>query len=125
MKEQLCDMPENNAEASWTPLTQCTTPSPILYSFSLINSKLRRQSILGLAFSLVLQASLVQAPHSLQSVKLPHIIAMEPLERVELMLLNRSGIALALRKLSVELGPIEKLQLTLVLQRMVNFFLLI
>jgi hypothetical protein len=42
---------------------------------------------------------------------------------VELMLLNRSNIASALRKLSVELGPIEKLQLTLVLQRMVNFFL--
>jgi hypothetical protein len=50
MKEQLCDMLENNAEASWTPLTQHTTPSPIMYSFSLINSKLWRQSILGLAF---------------------------------------------------------------------------
>jgi hypothetical protein len=50
---------------------------------------------------------------------------MEPLARVELMLLNQSGIASALQKLSIELGPIEKLQLTLVLQRMVNFFLLI
>jgi hypothetical protein len=43
---------------------------------------------------------------------------------VELMLLNRSDIASALQKLSVELGPIEKLQLTLALQRMVNSFLL-
>jgi hypothetical protein len=50
---------------------------------------------------------------------------MEPLERVELMLLNQSGIASALRRLSIELGPIEKLQLTLALQRMVYFFLLI
>jgi hypothetical protein len=50
---------------------------------------------------------------------------MEPLALVELMLLNQSGIASALRKLSVELGPIGKLKLTLVLQRMVNFFLLI
>jgi hypothetical protein len=50
---------------------------------------------------------------------------MEPLARVDLMLLNQSGIASALRKLFVELGPIEKLQLTLVLQRMVNFFMLI
>jgi hypothetical protein len=32
------------------------------------------------------------------------------------MLLNRSDIASALQKLSVELGPIEKLQVTLVLQ---------
>jgi hypothetical protein len=40
------------------------------------------------------------------------------------MLLDQSRIASALRRLSVELGPIEKLQLTLVLQRMVNFFLL-
>jgi hypothetical protein len=125
MKEQLCDMPENNAEVSWTLSTQHTTPSPILYSFSLINSKLWRRSILGLAFWLVLQVSLVQAPHLLQSAKLPHTIAMEPLALVELMLLNQSGIASALRKLSVELGPIGKLQLTLVLQRMVNFFMLI
>jgi hypothetical protein len=43
-------MLENNVEASWRPLTQHTTPSPILYSFSLINLELQRQSILGLAF---------------------------------------------------------------------------
>jgi hypothetical protein len=49
-KEQLYGMLENNAEASWRPLTQHTTPSPTLYSFSLINLELRRQSILGLAF---------------------------------------------------------------------------
>ena len=84
-----------------------------------------QHSILGLAFWFVLKVSLVQAPHLLQSAKLPHIIAMEPLALVELMLLNQSGIASALRKLSVQLGPIGKLQLTLVLQRMVNFFLLI
>jgi hypothetical protein len=125
MKEQLCDMLENKSEASWTPSTQQTTPSPILYSFSLINSKLRKRNILGLAFWLVLQVSLIQAPHLLQSAKLPHTIAMEPLALVELMLLNQSGIASVLRKLFVELGPIGKLQLTLVLQRMVNFFLLI
>jgi hypothetical protein len=50
MKEQLCDMLENNAEASLRPLTQHTTPSPIMYSFSLINLELRRRSILGPAF---------------------------------------------------------------------------
>jgi hypothetical protein len=33
MKEQLYDMLENSAEASWRPLRQHTTPSPILYSF--------------------------------------------------------------------------------------------
>jgi hypothetical protein len=114
MKEQLCGMLENNAEASWRPLTQHTTPSPILYRFSLINLELRRQSILGLAFLFVLQASPVQAPHSLQSAKLPHTIVMEPLAQVELMLLDQSSIASALRRLSVELGPIEKLRLTLV-----------
>jgi hypothetical protein len=64
-------------------------------------------------------------PHSLQSAKLPHTKAMEPLAYVELMLLDQSSIASALRRLSVELGPNEKLWLTLVLQRMVSFFLLI
>jgi hypothetical protein len=49
MKEQLCGMLENNAEAFWRALTQHTTPTPILYTFSLINLELRRRSILGLA----------------------------------------------------------------------------
>ncbi|KAL5647550.1 hypothetical protein ACJX0J_041905, partial [Zea mays] len=34
----------SHLSSSWTPLTQHTTPSPILYCFSLINSKLRRQA---------------------------------------------------------------------------------
>jgi hypothetical protein len=50
---------------------------------------------------------------------------MEPLAQVELMLLDKSSIASALRRLSIELGPIEKLWLTLVFQRMASFFLLI
>jgi hypothetical protein len=50
MKEQLCGMLENNVKASRRPLTQHTTPSPIMYSFSLMNLELRIQSILGLAF---------------------------------------------------------------------------
>jgi hypothetical protein len=50
---------------------------------------------------------------------------MEPLARVELLLLDQSSIASALRRLSAELGPIERLRLTLVFQRMANFFLLI
>jgi hypothetical protein len=50
---------------------------------------------------------------------------MEPLAQVELMLLDQSSIASALRRLSVKLGPIEKLRLTLVFQRMASFFLLI
>jgi hypothetical protein len=50
MKEQLFDMLENNAKVSWRPLTQHTTPSPILYSFSLINLEFWRQSIPGPAF---------------------------------------------------------------------------
>jgi hypothetical protein len=50
---------------------------------------------------------------------------MEPLAQVELMLLNQSSINSALRRLSVELGSIEKLWLTLVFQRMTSFFLLI
>jgi hypothetical protein len=37
MKEQLYGMLENNVEASWRPLRRHTAPSPILYSFSLIN----------------------------------------------------------------------------------------
>jgi hypothetical protein len=50
---------------------------------------------------------------------------MEPLAQVELMLLDQSSIALALRRLSIDLGPIEKLRLTLVFQRMASFFPLI
>jgi hypothetical protein len=50
---------------------------------------------------------------------------MEPLAQVELMLLDQSGIASALRRLSIELGPTERLRLTLVFQRMASFFLLI
>jgi hypothetical protein len=50
---------------------------------------------------------------------------MEPLAQVELMLLDQSSIASALRKLFIELGPIEKLRPTLVFQRMASFFLLI
>jgi hypothetical protein len=46
---------------------------------------------------------------------------MEPLAQVELMLLDQSSIASALRRLSVELGPIERLRLTLVFQRMASF----
>jgi hypothetical protein len=30
-------MPESSVEASWRPLRQHIAPSPILYSFSLIN----------------------------------------------------------------------------------------
>jgi hypothetical protein len=41
MKEQLYGMLENNAEASWRPLRQHTTPSLILYNFSLISLELR------------------------------------------------------------------------------------
>jgi hypothetical protein len=52
MKEQLYGMLENNAEASWRPLTPRTTPSPIMYSCSLINLELQRQSILELLFNL-------------------------------------------------------------------------
>jgi hypothetical protein len=50
---------------------------------------------------------------------------MEPLAKVELVLLNQSSIASTLRRLFVEPNPIEKLQLTLVFQRMADFFLLI
>jgi hypothetical protein len=37
---------------------------------------------------------------------------MEPLEKVELMLLNQSNIASILRRLFAEPGPIERLRLT-------------
>jgi hypothetical protein len=50
---------------------------------------------------------------------------MESQAQVELVLLNQSSIALALRRLFVESNPIEKLQLTSVFQRMADFFLLI
>ena len=125
MKEQLYGKLGNNAEAFWKPLTQHTTLSPILCNFSLTSSTLQRQNILGLAFYFVLQASLVQVTHSLQSAKLPHTIAEEPLARVELTLLDLSGIASALRRLSAKLIPIERLRPTSALQRMVNFSLLI
>jgi len=46
---------------------------------------------------------------------------MEPLARVELMLLSQSSIASTLRRLFVEPDPIEKLRLTSVFQRMVSF----
>jgi hypothetical protein len=37
MKEQLYGMLESSVEASWRPLRQHITPSPIMYNFSLIN----------------------------------------------------------------------------------------
>jgi hypothetical protein len=124
-KEQLCDKLESNAEAFYRPLTQHIAPSPILYNFSLIDLKLRRWSILELAFWLGHLASPVQLPHSLQNAKLQHIRAMEPLAKVELMLLNQSNISSTLRRLFAELGPIERLRLTSVFQRMADFFLLV
>jgi hypothetical protein len=111
MREQLCDKPGNNAEAFWKPLIQHTTLSPTLCNFSLTSSILRIQNILGLAFYFVIQASLGQVPHLLQNAKLPHIIAEEPLARVELASLGLSGTASALRRLSTELIPIERLRL--------------
>jgi hypothetical protein len=50
---------------------------------------------------------------------------MEPLAKVELVLLDRSSIASALRKLFAEPDPIEKLLLTSVFKKMADFFLLI
>jgi hypothetical protein len=50
---------------------------------------------------------------------------MEPLAQVELMLLDQSSIASALRRLSIEPNLIENFRLTLVFQRMASFFLLI
>jgi hypothetical protein len=49
-KEQLYDMLENNAEASWRPSTQHIASCPILYNFSLISLEVRRQNILVLVF---------------------------------------------------------------------------
>jgi hypothetical protein len=63
--------------------------------------------------------------HSLQNVKLPHIRAMESLARLELMLLNQSNIVSNLQKLFVVSGPIERLRLTSVFQKMADFFPLI
>jgi hypothetical protein len=80
---------------------------------------------IGACFSIALQASPEQAPHLLQSAKLPHTAAEEPLAPVELELLNLSNIVSVLRRLFVELIPIEKLWLASTLQRMVNFSLLI
>jgi hypothetical protein len=67
---------------------------------------------LGLAFWFALQASLGQVPHLPLSAKLPHITTEEPLALVELMSLDLSNTASARRRLSTELIPIEKLQLT-------------
>jgi hypothetical protein len=75
------------------------------------------------AFSIALQASPEQAPHLLQSAKLPHTTAEEPLALVELRLLNLSNTISVLRKLFAELIPIRKLRLTSTLQRMVNLSL--
>jgi hypothetical protein len=50
---------------------------------------------------------------------------MEPLARVELMLLNQSNIVSTLQKLFVVMGPIERLRLTLVFQKLADFFPLI
>jgi hypothetical protein len=50
---------------------------------------------------------------------------MEPLAKVELMLLNQPNIASILRRLFAEPGPIERLRLTSVFQKMADFFLLI
>jgi hypothetical protein len=95
-KEQLYGKPGNNAVAFWKPLTQHTTLSPTLCNVSLTSSTLQRQNILGLAFYFVLQASPIQVSRSLQSAKLPHTTAEEPLARVELTLLDLSSIASAL-----------------------------
>jgi hypothetical protein len=111
-REQLCGKPRNNVEASWKPLTQHTALSPTLCNFSLISSTLQRQNILGLAFYFVLQASPIQASRSLRSAKLPHTIVEEPLAWVELASLGLSGTASALRRLSAELIPIERLRPT-------------
>jgi hypothetical protein len=62
-------------------------------------------------------------PHLLQSAKLPHTAAEEPLALVELELLNLSNTISVVRRLFAELIPIEKLRLTSALQRMVNFSL--
>jgi hypothetical protein len=80
---------------------------------------------LGLAFWFALQASLGQVLHLPLSVKLRHITTEEPLALVELMSLDLSNTALARRRLSAKLIPIEKLRLTSALQKMVNFSLLI
>jgi hypothetical protein len=50
---------------------------------------------------------------------------MERLAKVELMLLNQSNTGSTLRRLFAVLGPIERLWLTSVFQRMGDFFLLI
>jgi hypothetical protein len=47
---------------------------------------------------------------------------MEPLAKVELVLLDCSNIASILRKLFAEPNPTEKLRLTSVFQRMTDFF---
>jgi hypothetical protein len=95
MKGQLYGTPESSAEASWRPLRQHTTPSPILYFFF---DKLRTSETkyTGACFLICPSNFSCTNAHSLQSVKLPHIIVTEPLAQVELMLLDQSGIASAL-----------------------------
>jgi hypothetical protein len=124
-KEQLCDMLESNDEAFWRPLTQHIAPSPILYNFSLTDLELLKWSTLELAFWLGHLASPIQVSHSLQNAKLQHIRAMEPLVKVELMLLNQSNTASTPRRLFAKLGPIKRIRLTSVFQRIGDFFLLI
>jgi transposase len=78
-----------------------------------------------LVFLLGHLASPVQVPHQLQNGRQPHTEVTEFLMKVELELSSLSGIALTLRKPSIEPNPIEKLRLTLVFQRMVDSSLLI
>jgi hypothetical protein len=49
MKVLQCDMTRNNAEAFWKPSIPHTVPSPTLCNSFLMDSVLRKQSILGLA----------------------------------------------------------------------------
>ena len=125
MKEQLYDMLESNAEASWRPSIQHTVPSPILCNFSLKGWVLQRWSILVLAFLPGPLVSLIQVLHWPQHGKQPHIEVTGLLMKVGLELSNLSNIASALRKLSVELDPIGWLRLISVFQRKVNSSMLI
>jgi hypothetical protein len=49
MKEQLYGMLENNVEASWRPLRQHTTPSPILCNFLFDKLRTSETKYTGLA----------------------------------------------------------------------------
>jgi hypothetical protein len=62
---------------------------------------------------------------SLTSFQKIRVSQMEPLVKVELMLLNQSNIASTPRRLFAGPSPIERLRLTSVFQRMADFFLLI